>query len=279
MEQLASAVSRMPALTLDQLDELWTATARHDAKFLLSQAELLELIVALGDGTAVLEIGQRRAFSYRTEYFDTADRAMYLHHVQKKLRRVKIRERIYMDSGLAQLEIKAREGTSQTHKHVFLRSQGLDECSRKFVSEFMHSKQNGSHAADAAEVLHEEVAHEEVAHEDGGSNDLVPSAVTHFTRMTLFVPSSTEKITIDLNLTLEVGGQSVKANPDIALVEVKSLNHASHTVTQLRRLGFHPTQFSKYCSAIDLLASPRPRVHTRRTLERIFAATSHELTN
>jgi hypothetical protein len=240
----------------------------------MSQAELLEFIVALRDGTAVLDIGQRRSFPYKTEYFDTVNRAMYLHHVQKKLRRVKIRERIYTDSGLAQLEIKAREGTSQTHKLVLLNSHGLDERARKFVSEFMHSKQSVSHAADAAEV-----GHEEVAHEDGGSNDLVSSAVTHFTRITLFVPSSTEKITIDLNLTLEVGGQSIKANPDIALVEVKSLDHASHTVTQLRRLGFHPTQFSKYCSAIDLLASPRPRVHTRRTLERIFATTSHELTN
>jgi len=269
MEQLAQAVARLQGLSLEQLDAAWPSTSRHDAKFLMSQAELLNLMLALGDQVTVLEIAGRRSFTYKTEYFDTADRVMYLHHVQKRPRRIKIRERSYTDSGLTQLEIKAREGTSQTHKLVLLNSHGLDERSRSFVREHVRTEPSDPQFSDTFDVLPD----------DDRPNYLASSALTHFTRMTLFVPSSTEKITIDLNLTLEVDGQIVHANPDIALVEVKSQTATSHTVTQLRRLGLHPTQFSKYCSAIDLLASPRPRVHTRRTLERFFATTSHELTN
>ena len=269
MDRFHQALSDRSGISLEQLEQLWPATSRHDAKFLMTETELLNLLDALGDETWILTIAQRKLFSYRTEYFDTVDRALYLHHVQRKLRRIKIRERTYTDSGLTQLEIKAREGTSHTRKLVLADSHGLDDRSRRFVSEFVRSQHSGSVTGELIEDTYE----------DANLSHLISSAVTHFTRMTLFIPTSTEKITIDLNLELAVGGKVVKAKPNIALVEVKSQIPTSQTVTQLRRLGLHPTQFSKYCSAIDLLASHRPRVHTRRNLERIFGPTSREQTN
>ena len=258
MEQLHLALSHLPGMSLEQLEQSWHSASRHDAKFLLSQPELLRLLDAVPDDTAVLEIAGRRAFTYKTEYFDTEGREFYRHHVQKRLRRFKIRERIYVDSGQTQLEIKTREGTSRTQKFTLAKSHGLDAMGKEFIADFAKTTVRTTGISG-----------------DRMSN-LISSAVTSFTRITLFTPTSAEKITVDFDLELSVGDKRIKAHPNIALVEVKSQIPVSHTVARLRQVGLRPTSFSKYSSAIDLLVSDRPRVHTRQTLARVFGTTSHE---
>jgi hypothetical protein len=229
----------------------------------MTHLDLLELLNLLNDDVKALEIDGSVRFTYRTEYFDTSGRDLYRDHVQNKMRRYKIRERTYIDSGLSQLEIKARKGTTETHKLVLPNSQGLDENGIALIREYL------------SEVLSKRASLGAWKKQSNRMpTELVSSAITEFMRITLLRPSCSEKITIDLNLHLQVNNESITSEPDVALVEVKSSTAKSFTVSQLRRLGFSSIKFSKYACAIDLLVSDRPRVHARRTLSKVFYSTS-----
>ena len=259
MYTFSQSIDDLPRISLNDLDALWNIEARHDAKFIMDEVQLETLLAVIRDDAQVLDIEGRTQFIYRTEYFDTVDRKMYRHHVQGRMRRMKIRERTYVDAGRTQIEIKARQGTSETHKTVLVDSQGLDERSEIFISEYLQdvlgeTRLIGAHART----------------QDLDDSQLSISATTTFTRITLFRITCNEKITIDLNLELGVGDLKARARPSMALVEVKSASAQSQTVSLLRKQGMRPVNFSKYSSAIDLLVSERPRVHTRRTLSKVF---------
>lgn len=256
-------LNELPRITLDQLDQVWCAKSRHDAKFVMTYPELLELLDLVNGDVTALEIEESVQFKYRTEYFDTADRDLYRNHAQNKMRRYKIRERTYLDNGLTQLEIKSRKGTSETHKHVLANPNGIAENRIAMIHEYLNEALSNQEFPGAWEKQPTKMP-----------TELISSAITEFVRITLLRPSCGEKITIDLNLRLMVGNQSITASPDIALVEVKSSTAQSLTVSQLRHLGIRPTKFSKYASAIDLLICERPRVHARRTLAKVFHTTS-----
>ena len=106
---------------------------------------------------------------------------------------------------------------------------------------------------------------------------LTLSATTSFNRMTLFRHSCMEKLTLDFDLALAVGNRTIMSRPDIVLVEVKSLSSRSQTTQELRASGIRPTSFSKYGSAVDLLVSPRPRIHSSKTLRKIFDLAEPEI--
>ena len=263
MDNFHRRLDGLPRITLDQLNLVWSANSRHDAKFVMTSQDLAQLLDMLGDDVNVLEIDQRIRFTYHTEYFDTPERDFYRSHVQNKIRRYKIRERTYLDSGQRQLEIKAREGTSETHKHVLANSHGLDESGIALIASYLNSAGLKTAPLDASSAPSSTM-----------TSTLQSSATTEFSRITLFRPMYGEKVTIDLNLELIVGDQSITASPHIALVEVKSSTSQSFTVSQLRHIGIRQRKFSKYSSAIDLLVSDRPRVHTSRTLSKVFGAIS-----
>lgn len=229
MRELSSALTSLVAISLPDLDAQWNSTSRFDAKFILTQSQVADLIESFGDDVRILTINEKTHFDYLTEYLDTSTRKMYRHHVQGKSRRQKVRKRTYVDVGKSQFEVKERLGTAETRKTI--------------VSQL-------------SEVQNYQ--------------ELQPSALTRFNRITLFRPQCQEKITIDFNLHLTVLNQSISAKPEMVLVEVKSINSRFESVRELRMRGVRPSNFSKYSCAIDLLASPRPRVHTRRLLAKMF---------
>ena len=65
----------------------------------------------------MLEIDGRRAFRYRTTYFDTGELRIYRDHVQDRRRRYKCRAREYVDSGLCLFEVKLKGPRGRTVKH------------------------------------------------------------------------------------------------------------------------------------------------------------------
>jgi len=256
---LSDALQSLPRISLSELDNHWNQASRHDFKFILSFSELESLITSIAEDLQILEIDGRTQFQYETTYFDTSDYQMYRQHFQAKAKRLKIRERTYVDVGRSQLEIKRRLSSSKSEKCLLTNSQGLNSRAEQFLVDNAELEviRNGSE-------------------KNGTFDSRIPieelkvSAVTDFSRTTLLNIGETEKLTIDFNLLLKTQTSQIEALEDVALVEIKAQNARSNTVMALRESGVRATNFSKYASAIDLLVSSRPKVHSTRALKKVF---------
>lgn len=205
----------------------------------------------------VLEIDSLRSFRYVTEYYDTPEYSLYRDHYMRRRRRIKVRIRRYADSGLSQCEVKARRGNSLTRKFILANSNELGDTERDFISGTL-KELNLTHrlALSISQLGH--------------------VATTTFDRITLNRTDANEKITIDLNFAVSTDENSLSGSKGLALVEVKSISRRTRTRTNFAKLGVYPIGFSKYASVIEMLISERPRVNSRRSLQRAFGFTSSQ---
>jgi len=252
---ILGAIAAIPAISLADLDTTWSMTRRFDTKFMLERSMVDKFLSGSTANFTALEIDGARAFTYRTTYFDTPDLLLYRDHAQRRSRRVKVRTRLYVESQRTRLEVKARLGNGQTQKALF---EDRAELGRQEIPQI----------DTAISEIYRTARYSNLA------SELVQSAVTTFERSTIINTNGAERITIDSSLVLDSNGQRFELLPELVLVEVKSLTHISETVRQLRKLGMHPTSFSKYCAAIEASYDVRPRVHRDTTLARKLRAMS-----
>jgi len=237
--------------SLAHIDEQWFDVQRFDKKFVVGISTVKAFVDDHKDVLTVLEIDGLRTFHYVTEYFDTPDHSFYRDHYMRRKRRMKVRIRHYVDSKRSQCEVKARDGKALTTKFVIPNTPTFNESAQQFVTETaailnMSGRLNGSSAA------------------------LTHSATTTFDRITLNRTDCAEKITIDMNFHVSAGQSVLNSFAHVALVEVKSTSRRTRTQADLALLDIFPTRFSKYASALDMLISLRPRVNSRRVLQRVF---------
>jgi hypothetical protein len=102
------AAESFPAVGLAELETSAGLQDRVDSKYVISLADFATLAERLLGTHAVLEIDDRRAFRYRTTYFDTRELQIFRDHVQERRRRYKCRAREYVDSGLCMFEVKLK---------------------------------------------------------------------------------------------------------------------------------------------------------------------------
>lgn len=249
----------MPALdttdlastTLAHIDDQWLDVQRFDKKFVVGTPTVQALINDHKDVLNVLDIDGLQIFHYVTEYFDTPELAFYRDHYMRRKRRLKVRMRHYTDSARSQCEVKARDGKSKTTKFVLRNTTNFEGPAHEFVRT----------TADKLNMSERLVV---------STTELVHVATTTFDRVTLNRIDCAEKITIDVNFQITAGSQTLSCFPHIAFVEVKSTSRRTRTQADLALLDVFPTSFSKYASAIDMLISGRPRVNSRRVLQRVF---------
>jgi hypothetical protein len=244
---ILGAIAAIPAISLADLDTTWSMTRRFDTKFMLERSVVDKFLTGSTANFSALEIDGARAFTYRTTYFDTPDLLLYRDHAQRRSRRVKVRTRLYVESQRTRLEVKAKLGNGQTQKTFF---ENRSELGLLEIPQVDH----------AISEIYPTARYSNLA------SELVQSAVTTFERSTIINTNGAERITIDSSLVLDSNGQRFELLPELVLVEVKSLDPISETVRQLRKLGMHPTSFSKYCAAIEVARDARPRVHRETTL-------------
>lgn len=249
MSPAMSAIAAFPSISLADLDTTWSLTRRYDTKFMLERSAVDEFLTETTASLAALEIEGARAFTYRTAYLDTPDLLFYRDHAQRRSRRVKVRTRLYVESQRARLEVKAKLGNGQTQKVLF------EDCPE------LGQRQIPQVDGAISEIY-------PTARYSGVATELVHSAVTTFERSTIINRDGAERITIDSSLVLESNAKRFQLLPELVLVEVKSPHHISETVRRLRKLGIHPTSFSKYCAAIEATHDVRPRVHREASLAR-----------
>ena len=233
---------------------------RVDTKYLLPLADLAALAERLRATHAVLEIEGRRAFGYRTTYFDTPDLALFRAHMQERRRRYKCRAREYVDTGACTFELKLQGLRGRTVKHRM----GYDPACRDELS--------GGALAFVREHLREAYGREP---EPG----LRPALSVTCTRITLAAPAQCERLTWDFDLVLSApGGAAARLAPGLAIVESKSRRGDALADRLLRELGARPVDgCSKYCLGIGA-TRPDARANALRPLLRrhFEASQGHE---
>jgi len=225
---LDQLLARFEPVSLRDLDDV-TLQDRVDTKMLLTFNQLCSALHQLTDHYHVLKIDGRRMHRYQTLYFDTPDLGFYHQHHNGKRNRYKVRERAYVDSGLAFVEVKHKTRPNHTVKH---RRQVTDRV---------------------ADIRGEDSAFVR-AHTEGSHQPLLPVLWNTFQRVTLASVSRRERVTVDYGMHTGRDGDWV-ALPGVVVAEVKQprFSYDSDFLREMRHLGVRPGGFSKYCTGISLL--------------------------
>nr|MDT0661644.1 polyphosphate polymerase domain-containing protein [Micromonospora sp. DSM 115978] len=243
------------AIGLAELTEYAALQTRFDRKYLLPRGRVPNLLARLDRGTEVLEIDGRRAFRYESIYFDTPDLISFQLAARRRRRRFKIRTRTYVDSGRCFLEVKtegARGGTVKERLSYRLDDSGTLSPGRAFVDERLSAVGSGTDLAFA------------------------PTLTTRYLRSTLYLPATTSRATIDVDLRWEDSHGNSLTLPDLAIIETKAGSTASSVDRLLWAHGHRPVSISKYATGLAALDPALPAARWRRCLRRHFQADSAE---
>lgn len=203
------------------------ATRRYDTKSVVPLAIVPSLMQAVPEDWQVVTSSGAALSTYSTIYFDTPDLRLFRDHRQGRLRRFKVRTRRYAD-GYAVLELKLKGPAGMTEK--FRRD---------------HHK-HGALTTDDLEWIDASIRGRAQPRE---LSAIDVSAWTAYERAVLRSPDGSERVTIDLGLTVGVD-EALNARARGAVIEVKSLAPRSRLTPTLLRLGARPDRLSKYAFAI-----------------------------
>ncbi len=252
---LTSPVEALGAITLAELEAGAALQVRVDRKYVASAAQLAAVVDHLAPTHAALEIRGRRAFEYRTTYYDTAGLRAYRDHVRGVRRRYKVRCREYVDAGTAAFEVKVRGGRGTTVKHRMPYDPQLAGALTDAAVGFVADCLRDAYGARLDEPL-------------------LRSLAVRYRRMTLASLELGERITCDFDLSFASPAGSAGALVDgVAIVEVKSLRGRSRADHALRDLGLRPEEhLSKYCLGVATTRSDVRANLFRELLRRHFGA-------
>jgi len=244
------AVDSLASVGLAELDACAALQDRVDRKYVIGAAELDVLAEHLRATHVALEIDGRRAFSYRSTYFDTPELRIFRDHVQRRRRRYKCRTREYVDSGLCVFEVKLKGSRGRTVKHRTPVEHALHDGLSEYALAFLRDCLGRSYGRDPDARLQ-------------------PMLTVAYTRMTLAAPAAGERLTCDFGLCFSApDGTSGRLADDRVIVESKSAGGTALADRVLRSLGARPLgTCSKYCLGIGF-TNPAARSNEMRPLLR-----------
>ena len=109
-------LNRFASISLEDLNETAAMLSRIDNKYVVPREALIDLVPALAEQFSILDIEDRRAFTYDTRYFDDVERSAYFEHHQGRRKGFKVRVRRYTDADLCFLEVKVKGKRGMTEK-------------------------------------------------------------------------------------------------------------------------------------------------------------------
>ena len=230
-QNVNSDLLALESIDLGSLQEVADLQRRFDRKYLLPVDRLPELLATLQPGLRVLEVADVRQTDYTSVYFDTPDLRTFRDHLKRRRRRFKVRTRQYGDPRTAMLEVKCKGRRGQTIKHRW---------PHPGVSPAVLGSEGHHRVADAIDAQYGLTI----------PASLRPTAVIRFSRITLVRPQFGERITIDLDLSVEVAGRTTLLGTNHAIVETKQPRRRGRSSTALSTLGLRPSQISKYCLGV-----------------------------
>lgn len=200
-EQVRDLLDGFEGVSLTALEERAALLRRIDNKYAVSSEQFARLAARLSDHQ-ILEIDGRRAFAYRTTYFDTPELRCFVDHIENRVPRFKARSRLYEDTGKCVFEVKLKRTADETDKR-----------------QIDYSGEDGRRlTADAAECLKSALADQGLDAPD----DLEATLTTAFDRVTLAAREQPERLTCDFGVCL-IGpdGDAAPLHRDLILVETK----------------------------------------------------------
>lgn len=211
----------MDSILLEDMEQVKLMN-RTDTKYWFHVEKLKEILMRIKEDYFVLTINGDSELPYSTTYFDTENNKMFSEHHNGKLNRYKVRRRVYVSSGISFLEVKFKNNKGRTIR-------------KRIPSEF-------------GNTLFTKLEYDFLSqHIPFDINDLHPSLVNSFSRLTLVNKNFKERCTIDLNLQFEIGDKMI-ALEDLVIVEIKSDGKSDHSplAKALRDLRIKASGFSKY---------------------------------
>ena len=229
---LEAVLETLPPISLGEMDSIRLMN-RIDTKYLTTDRDLVQILAdAAARGYRALETEGTKLCSYDTLYYDTPELQMFLDHHNRRLVRQKVRTRVYVDSGLAFLELKLKNNHGRTKKK---RTEIPPAAFRDFRSDPAAKALMEKYSALPAEALS-------------------PVLETEFRRITLVNAARTERLTIDTGVRFANRRTGREASlQDAVIIELKQDGRAAsemkgilldHRVKEVR--------VSKYCIGVTL---------------------------
>lgn len=240
------AQSRTP-VSLDDVMEVAGLQTRQEKKYLLTPQQFVDLSRELAH-LRVLEIDDKRLFSYESVYFDSPDLALFRAHRQGRRQRYKVRTRTYLDSGESLFEVKLKGGRGETVKQ-----------------RLPYRFEDRNHISVGAEDFLEDALHDQYAVQPP---TLDVSLITRYSRATFVDVLDGARLTCDIDLACTADGQT-QHGPDLILVESKSTG-TGRADEVLADMGVRPESISKYCIGIALTNPEMPANKWNRMLRNQF---------
>jgi hypothetical protein len=244
-------VSHFDPISLEKMDNV-SLMDRIDMKFILPFDRLGHVIAELNRNYRILTIGDNKVFSYRTDYYDTPELAMFSDHHNGKLNRYKVRHREYLDSQRSFLEIKFRSNNGRVRKQRIDDRNADVQLFTGFIAE--HTPYNPKR--------------------------LCCTLINHFNRCTLVDNQLRERVTADFNLAFLDSNHGVSLN-GLVIIEIKQdhINKRSGIYQALKRNSIRPSTVSKYCVGLSLLNEKPKANNFKQTILQINKLSHVEFTS
>mgnify|MGYP000100216311 CR=1 FL=1 len=229
VSNIEDCLSDFSSISLAELEN-YELLNRYDIKYIININKLPLVLKLLQSNYYILQICDKRIFSYNNLYFDTQDYYFYNQHHNGKSNRTKVRYREYIESGISFFEIKNKINFYKTAKNRIRINNISDHLS--------------SHDKDFIKT-----------HLNVNPELLTPKLSVSYKRMTLLhINEKIEKITIDTNLNFKNESNTIKYS-QIAIIEIKlnKYTHFTPLLDSFHRLKiFAGIGFSKYCIGLAL---------------------------
>jgi hypothetical protein len=250
-------IETLAAATLEELEARASLMTRTDRKYVVPVADLPRVVDAIADldeDVRVLDVDGRRSHRYASTYLDTPGLEAYWRSARRRRHRFKVRNRVYLDSGLGFTEVKTRGPRGSTVKsrtprgvHGSSSSDPLPEAATRFVRD--------------------ELAGAGLGRVDVAS--LVAVLRTSFVRRTLWLPGSGARVTLDVDLAWSLPWSSTATRVlGLAVVETKTWRAGTGIDRALWARGHRPVRISKYGTGLALLMPGLPAHRWHRVLTR-----------
>ena len=217
-------INQFDSISIQEMDGVKLMN-RMDTKFIFNINELPTVLEEAKQYYKILDLKNKRISHYKTLYFDTKDFDLYNDHHSGKLNRYKIRHRTYVESNIGFLEVKFKNNKGRTIK---TRIKEIE------VPEL--------HTGKAFEFLKKTLPFDPLI--------LFPKIWINYSRITLVNNTTTERLTLDLNLEFEKDGKKELLN-QLVIAEVKQDSKIDSPFSDImREKHIRQGSISKYCFGV-----------------------------
>lgn len=235
---LDSQLVELPTIDLEQLNATAALQTRIDRKYVVPTERFTELFNGFHAEMNVLENNGLRVFPYDSVYFDSPNLDSYFLAAYGRRRRYKIRTRSYLDSGVSFLEVKTEGSRSATVKERI----PYNLADRSTIT------------ADGADYIAQTL----LSTGQAPPTNLAPVLETVYGRVTLYLPASNSRATIDLDVAWSLPGQAPLVMTENVVVETKSGSAPGQLDKYLWKNGVRPSRISKFATGLATLLPQLP---------------------